>query len=79
MDTSEKNQDWIKAKRDELIALGLTTQAGVVSLAFAIAAARGQLDASVATSLLQWNAPVLLLLIPILFLKNKQDAEPATQ
>jgi len=41
MDTSEKNQEWIKAKRDELISLGLTTQAGVVALAVAIAFARG--------------------------------------
>jgi len=78
MDTSEKNQDWIKAKRDELIALGLTTQAGVVALALAVAAFRGQLDASVATQLFQWNAPVLLLLAPVLFLKNKQDSELST-
>ena len=70
MDTSELNQDWIKAKRDELINLGLTTQAGVVSLAIAIAIARGQLDTSTITSLFYWNAPVLLLLIPILLKKQ---------
>jgi len=70
MDSSEKNQQWIKAKRDELISLGLTTQAGVVALAVAVAVARGQLDSSVASSLFYWNAPVLLLIIP-LFIKKQ--------